>query len=732
MKYVGCLFLLISWASFAQKMELAPMIQNTSIEAKSNLKSNGSLDSSFVFKVDTLSLPFLDDFSTNKFQSYKGDYSAAGVTNQVYYKLLNNSNSTPFPSTTFFTNQLTFKRTYDIVNNVFTDSIFPAIQVKVGDLDAYPIQYQTLDVYPPYFIYDTIGIPNFTDTVWLNNPIYYQDSVRIFNMSINEPSKLWIDSYAYHNYRYAMNPRSLGVVTFDGLDQNGFPYLINTAVTNYADRLTSKPVDLSGLSASDSVYLSFLYQPEGFGDIPEASDSLIVEFYAKDLDQWFRVWSTEGDAVCPFKAAHLKITESKYFKKGFQFRFRNYGSLAGALDNFHVDYVHLRALSSYDDTLFKDFAFVYPLNSLIKEYTSVPWDHYKNSAVSTMTDSLLIRVYNGSSNPENYQNGQLNFSYNGLITGSYILQGFNLAGQNINFSPRTFHTSFHNLSNGAQFDKSLAGNEQLFEVKANASAQFPNDAVNDSTSFVQRFYNYYSYDDGSAEAAFGPTGTQSRLAIAFESYEEDSIIGVNMHFVPSVNNVSGKLFLISVWSDNNGKPGNLLYEDDAFSPRSPVYKNGLNPFYSYYFRDTTKVAIGKKFHVGWRQLDGDRLNLGLDRNIDHSDKIKFSVDGGNQWLSSPFPGSAMIRPIFSTALDPTIGLTENTLKVKLFPNPTDGKLSILLSDGKEINLGEIIDFTGRILFKFTGNELDFSSLNDGIYFLRIPNLPGKLFKVVKQ
>jgi len=72
------------------------------------------------------------------------------------------------------------------------------------------------------------------------------------------------------------------------------------------------------------------------------------------------------------------------------------------------------------------------------------------------------------------------------------------------------------------------------------------------------------------------------------------------------------------------------------------------------------------------------------------------------------------------------------LKVKLFPNPTDGKLSILLSDGKEINLGEIIDFTGRTLFKFTGNELDFSSLNDGIYFLRIPNLPGKLFKVVKQ
>lgn len=724
--------MLLSGVSFAQKMELGTMTRNTSIDFHAKLKSNGKLDSSFVFQLDTLSLPFFDDFSTNRFQSYLGDYLAPGVTNQVYYQLLSSSGQNPFPANTFFTNQLTFKRTYDIVNNVFSDSIFAPIQIKVGDLTKFPILYQTLDVYPPYYIYDTLGISDKSDTVWLNNPIYFQDSVRIFNMPINDPSKLWMDAYAYHNYRYALNPRSLGVVTFDGLDENGFPYLINTAVTNYADKLTSKPIDLSGFSSLDSIYLSFLYQPEGLGDIPEQSDSLILEFYAKDLDQWFRVWSTHGGNVCPFKAAHLKVSDSKYFKKGFQFRFRNYGSLAGALDNFHIDYVHLRALSTYDDTLFKDFAFVYPLNSLLKDYTSVPWDHYRNSTTNKMEDSLFIKVFNGSPNPENYQNGQLNFYQNGSIGGSYVLQGFNLAGQNINFSPRTFHSSFHNLSNATQFDKTLFGNEQQFEVKANVSAQFPNYALNDSTSFIQRFYNYYSYDDGSAEAAFGPTGTQARLAVAFESYEEDSLIGINLHFVPSVNDVSNKLFLISVWSDNNGKPGNLLYEDDAFSPRNPIYKNESNVFHTYYFRDTMKVAVGKKFHIGWRQLDGDRLNLGLDRNIDNSNKIKFSVDGGNQWLGSPFAGSAMIRPVFSTSLDYKLGVPEHRLNVKLFPNPSSDKVTILLSNSELINQGEILDFSGRILLNFNANEIDLSSLNSGVYFVRIANLPGKMFKVIKQ
>lgn len=728
--------LLLNGFAFSQNLEVGPITRNFGIKSKFLLKSHNSLDSSFVYTTDTISPPFFDDFSTNKFQSYNADFNTPGITSQLYFQILDPNTLSAYPDGTIFSNSPTFKRTFDLSNDTFTDTTFNPISIKLGDFSLYPIQYQTIDVYPPYYIYDTINdVSNNTiDTVWLSNPPYVQDSARVFFASIIDPSKLWIDSFAYHNYRFGLNPRSLGVVTFDGLDENGYPYLINSGQTNYADRLTSKPINLGALTASDSVYLSFLYQPEGLGDIPEPSDSLVLEFYAIELDQWFRVWSINGDTVHPFRAAHVNISDSKYFKKGFQFRFRNYGSLAGGLDHFHIDYVHLRSLSAHDDTLFKDFAFVYPLNSLLKTYTAVPWDHYKESASNKMSDSVLIKLHNGSLNPENYQNGEIAVSYNGATEGNFILQGFNLAESNINYNARTTHTSFNDCSNGYEYDRTKIGNQQVFEIKASASAQFPNYNENDSTIFFQEFYNFYSYDDGSAEAAFGPTGPQARLAIEFNAYQPDSLIGVNIHFVPSVTDVSNKLFLLTVWDDNNGVPGSILYEDNAFFPNSPIYGNETNLFHTYYFSDTTKVAVGEKFHIGWRQLDPERLNVGLDRNIDHSETIRFSVDGGFTWLTSPFPGSAMIRPVFSTALDPILSI--NTLssneKIVLYPNPTSQELNINGIIQSEKNEVELYDSFGRLILRSKESKLDLSPFESGIYFVRIPTITEKIYKVIKQ
>ena len=724
-----------SFLSFSQGLEVGPMTSNPSINfnKKVLLKTGpNSIDSTFIFSTDTLMLPFYDEFSTNKFQEYQGDFTANGITSILYYRLIDPQNSSPLSSSTILTNQQTFNRVYNASTSTFVDSNFQATSVKVGDLTSYPVQYETLPLFPPYYIYDTIGVPDISDTLWITNPDFFQDSARQFFMTINDPSKLWADDFAYHNYRFAVNPRSLGVVTFDGLDEMGFPYEIGTSITNYADKLTSKPIDLSNNLALDSIYFSFLYQAQGFGDIPEASDSLVLEFYAKDLDQWFHIWSTNGSSDSLFKAAHVSLSENKYFKKGFQFRFRNYGSLAGALDHFHIDFVHLRAGSSHNDTLFKDFAFVYPLNTLLKTYTSVPWDHYKNSIGNKMTDSLKIDLYNGSPSDENYQNGLVSFSYNSVLAESFILPGFNLAEQDINFSAQTVHTSYHNLTNGNSFDKTLPGIQQSFTVKANASAQFPNDLINDSTGFSQNFTNFYSYDDGSSEAAFGPTGTQARLAVRFDAYEADSLIGVNFQFVPSVVDVSTKLFLLTVWSENNGLPDQILYEDNVFNPRSPIYPSGTEQFATYYFLDTIKVPVNTSFFVGWRQLDAERLNLGLDRNLDFSSKIKFSVNEGATWLTAPFSGSAMIRPIFSTKLDEFIGIDEVAFDVKIFPNPTADIIQIILPQ-EDNNFEKILfDQTGRILLKTNENQIDLSNFSSGYFFLQIPQVSQKSWKVIKH
>ena len=716
---------------FSQGISIGESSQNLKLTPIQIKKDLNSIDSSFIYFVDTLVLPFFDDFSSNKFQEYNPNYSAPGISSQLYYRLKDAATNAIISTNSSFTNQVTFRRTYNATTSTTNDVPFSDTLLKVGDLLNYPVVYNTLSLFPPFYIYDTVGIPDVSDTIWIANPAYFQDSARQFFLPISDSSNIWLDNYAYHNYRFGVNPRSLGVVTFDGLNEQGYPYQIGTSVTNYGDKLTSKPINLGSFSASDSVYFSFLYQPQGLGDVPENGDSLLLEFYAPELSQWFHIWSVSGGATIPFKAVHVNVNDTKFFKPGFQFRFRNYGGLSGALDHFHIDYVHLRSLSAYNDTTFKDFAFSNPINTLLKTYTSVPWDHYKASVENKMTDSLLVNLYNGSTSAENYQNGQLTINQANLQQGLFVLPGFLLAEGQINYNPLSFLDSYHDLTTGYEYSKALPGISQEFDVVSTVSAQFPNLYQNDSTTFKQLFSNYYSYDDGSAEAAFGPTGTQARLAIRFDTYEPDSLIGVNLSFLPSVVDVSQKLFLLTVWDNDNGQPGNVLYEDDAFSPRQPIYVNGNNNYQTYYFADTVKVPVGTTFFVGWRQLDPDRLNLGLDRNIDNHTTIRYSVDGGNNWYTAPFSGSAMLRPIFSTLIDATLQTNEiEDKEFTIYPNPTDGKLTVAFQDGLKAPLN-VYNQLGELMISTDSHQLDLTPLNAGIYFISSPNYSTKVYKVIK-
>jgi hypothetical protein len=311
------------------------------------------------------------------------------------------------------------------------------------------------------------------------------------------------------------------------------------------------------------------------------------------------------------------------------------------------------------------------------------------------------------------------YSYNGSTVAGGGLLGSILSNGQLNYAPQTTYTSYHDMT-PIPFNTNYTGDEQVFRVKGTISAQFPNLGMNDTTGFYQSFSNYYSYDDGSAEAAFGPTGTQARLAVQFDAYEADSLIGVAFHFVPSVIDVSSKLFLISVWSNENGHPDTLLYEDDVFFPRSPIYGDDRNIFVNYFFTDTQKVSVPTSFFVGWRQLDQERLNLGLDRNIDHSDKVQYSVDGGFTWYPSPFEGSAMIRPIFSTALDASLGIQEVAALApawSCYPNPTSGVVNIELPSqfiGKTIQL---LNMQGQVLMQTQDLSFNTYDLPSGVYFL---------------
>ena len=737
MKTLRCLFILAPlWLLnlVSGQIELGPLTQNYDQNVLPQLKI-GTIDSSFIYSTDTVVLPFFDDFTTNKIQQYIPDFSSSLATSELYYYLIDQATALPVANDLFFTNQVTFHRYFDPAEGTFTDTIFTPQAINIADFSSYPVDYEPVDLYPPYYIYDTLGPGDESDTVWIQNPPFFQDSARQFFLPVSDPSLLWVDNYVYHNYRFGDHPRTLGVMTFDGLDESGYPYAIGTTSSGYADVLTSKPIDLSGMSPADSVYISFIYQPQGFGDEPESTDSLLLEFFDSSNNQWNRIWGDTGRNVSPFRIVHLPLTGNNYFTDAFQFRFRNYGGLSGSLDHFHLDMVYLREATppAYIDTVFKDFSFVYPVNSLLNDYTSVPWDHYKESIDNKMSAAMEVVVFNGSSGPENYQDGAVEISYAGVSEGDFILQGFTLAEQQINYAALDFATSYHDLKSGYEFPRDLSGVYEEFDVRVNASAQYPNYEPNDSTAFTQGFYNFYSYDDGSAEAAFGPTGAQARLAIHFEAYQPDSLIGVKLCFVPSVNDVSNKLFLLTVWDDENGEPGDVLYEDDVFNPRNPAYSQDKNQYLDYYFIDTMKVPVGNSFFIGWRQLDPERLNLGFDRNIDQSDEIFYSVNGGVSWLVSPFSGSAMVRPIFSTQMDTSLGLIEpetESIQILIFPNPVRDEVFIK-NAGESLNEKLLLDAAGRVLMSTMEDSFDLQKLDSGIYFISVPQRSEKRYKVIK-
>ena len=737
MKTLRCLFILAPlWLLnlVSGQIELGPLTQNYDQNVLPQLKI-GTIDSSFIYSTDTVGLPFFDDFTTNKIQQYIPDFSSSLATSELYYYLIDQATALPLANDLFFTNQVTFHRYFDPAEGTFTDTIFTPQAINIADFSSYPVDYEPVDLYPPYYIYDTLGPGDESDTVWIQNPPFFQDSARQFFLPVSDPSLLWVDNYVYHNYRFGDHPRTLGVMTFDGLDESGYPYAIGTTSSGYADVLTSKPIDLSGMSPADSVYISFIYQPQGFGDEPESTDSLLLEFFDSSNNQWNRIWGDTGRNVSPFRIVHLPLTGNNYFTDAFQFRFRNYGGLSGSLDHFHLDMVYLREATppAYIDTVFKDFSFVYPVNSLLNDYTSVPWDHYKESIDNKMSAAMEVVVFNGSSGPENYQDGAVEISYAGVSEGDFILQGFTLAEQQINYAALDFATSYHDLKSGYEFPRDLSGVYEEFDVRVNASAQYPNYEPNDSTAFTQGFYNFYSYDDGSAEAAFGPTGAQARLAIHFEAYQPDSLIGVKLCFVPSVNDVSNKLFLLTVWDDENGEPGAVLYEDDVFNPRNPTYSQDKNQYLDYYFIDTMKVPVGNSFFIGWRQLDPERLNLGFDRNIDQSDEIFYSVNGGVSWLVSPFSGSAMVRPIFSTQMDASLGLIEpetESIQILIFPNPVRDEVFIK-NAGESLNEKLLLDAAGRVLMSTMEDSFDLQTLDSGIYFISVPQHSEKRYKVIK-
>ncbi len=514
----------------------------------------------------------------------------------------------------------------------------------------------------------------------------------------------WIDSSAFVNNAMAKLPPTNGVATFDGANKFGNPYdKVNPNAYGIADYMTSKPVNLN-LPGDTSVYLSFYYQPQGFANAPEPADSLVLEFYGLDT-LWHRVWASKGEAVHPFKQVLLNVNGSNFLHAGFQFRFKNYATYSGNVDHWHIDYVYLNRLRTYTDTIYEDVTFIEGAKSPLRTFESMPWNHYLNNIPSNLKDTMQVLVQNISGVTKNVNFQARAFDMVGASTFSS-----NLGNQNLN--PGSIFNQVVNLPSS------------IFPTSGNDSATFQLEFIstttpdinrrNDTLRRVQNFYNYYAYDDGTAENGYGLNVINGKIAYKYELTIPDTLRGVMMHFTQIGANVSNKLFRLAIWTSLN--PEVMVFSQPNLTPK---YTDSLNGYYVYSV--DPPIAVSGSIYVGWVQDGTDLLNIGLDRNINSNDKMFYNATG--TWYNSLIAGSWMIRPLFGKPL-PVISSIQNPddeKSVFVFPNPTSGTLQMNYSSDMKLNKISITDLSGRVVFQSDEplSEIDLSRISIGVYFLRL-------------
>jgi hypothetical protein len=588
-------------------------------------------------------------------------------------------------------------------------------------------------------------------------PLPFFDDFSRYSLPTNNPNiptewQLWSDNCAYINNTFPLNPLTIGVATLDGLESDGTPYsdtLYFPSISDnfldwgLADSLTSLPINLSELTPEDQVHLVFHFQGGGLGNAPDVDgilgaegDSLIVEFYTPlQGGAWTRVWAIEGGGdASTFQTAFIPITDFVHLQDGFRFRFKNYGTLHGALDHWNLDYVILNSDIDPNAFVYDEVAFQYATNTILNlGLTSMPWTHFQSNPNLYMQENIVY--------------SQRNLSISASITSRC----------NITYNDETLFDSdpdANTQNNGySSFERSLSLNNfhyntpnpvdtASFEVTVAFSSNdiYPQ---NDTMRFQQKFTNYYAYDDGSAERAYGLNNAGGKIAVRFNTPIADTLIGAYIYFQPIQYLTTDQSFILQAWNDVSGEPGSLLTSEfDNFNFSFPhYYESGPNIFVYYGFTDPIYLPAGN-FYIGTLQQGNVPLNMGLDKNTNSNNtQLLYQLQGNNSWSSSTIVGSVMIRPVFRSTLADWVGVPSSNLaqSPSIFPNPVRDELNVQLSENDDIIEYSILDISGKCILTGKSENQPFlriatNELAMGCYILQYSNENGEFFssRFVKQ
>jgi hypothetical protein len=526
----------------------------------------------------------------------------------------------------------------------------------------------------------------------------------------------------YFNDNFCDTAISLGVATFDALNENGeFVDTIASEGSFESDHLESNYIDLQGINPIDTVFLSFYYQPGGLGEAPDTNDSLILDF-CTPKSGWKTVWFALGETSKPFKQVLIPITSDTFLQDSFQFRFRNYCSVyfttnpAGKNSNgdiWNLDYVYLNKGRNEKDTMQNDLAIIKPLTSFLKYYESVPWKHFRSPAIyDPLWKGEATLVYRN--NLKKFPSLYLNYTF--LQRDTFLSDNYSKItvaepspidlGEIGEFTENTFEPFLNEETDTGVFEIKGVINTDSSDIASS----------NDTVTYYQNFYSWYSYDDGSAEYGYGITGKgaeNAKVAYRFRTYKTDSLQAINMFFNRTVFNENKKYINLTVWSNKNGMPDKVLYTKND-CPKT------FNEFQT--FSIDTPLIVSDTFYVGWEQVENAFLNVGWDVNRNKKEQILFYING--QWYPSSKNGCLLIRPILGERKDAGLAvITPKVISVKLYPNPARDYINLQYSNSNTESIKDcsVYDISGKLMLRETGevNQLNIANLQTGMYFIKV-------------
>ncbi|MEO9484392.1 MAG: T9SS type A sorting domain-containing protein [Ekhidna sp.] len=551
------------------------------------------------------------------------------------------------------------------------------------------------------------------------------DSIRIWGTDTTSQWNYELSKNVFINATMAVNPPTYKVATFDGLDANGAFHAGSDI--GLADELVSDTIDLQGKA---NVVFSFYWQAGGNVEIPDAGDSLRLQFY-NPTDQWRTVWSVDGENLQSnqdsiFTQEIVDVT-GPFLTQKFVFRFQSFGDKDGPFDAWHVDWIYLNENRQNDNYYYLDRGLTGQLTSPLAPFKTMPAHQFKANE-SAFSSSQRVQAFNLD---VQLQPTEYILVIRNQNDGSRI-DSVEYGSEDPLFNnPNPVKVSVERFIDLGGLDLSAIPNQDSIWLMSEVYLESSDDDFLDGTSIDLKIndtirseyllHNYYAFDDGTAEYAVGTNINGAKVAMQFWLEQKDTLTHVDIHF-PNIDPLSGGSVLqLQIYK-------NLA--DDPIKTQDITIVNAtkIDEFTRYEF--LRPLILSDTFYLGYEQSKNEYIGIGFDASNPEAAQYIYENKTGLWEQNERLRGALMIRPVFADVGDIVLRAGEKELTVKAYPNPTDGPIRI---EGSYQSIS-VIDFSGKSWIQEAATKVhDFSNLKAGLYLLTIHRKEGdQTLKIIKK